>query len=127
MSKLIGYVLPGDDRVRFEDIEDDTLPQLQRLVGGHFDLFKFGTERGDVDAWVHDEGLLIGLPVNHLAAAIVEHESGHRLASPLVGPVVLTCADGPETTALSYALVERFEQYRMFVSEYGILVQVPTS
>lgn len=75
----------GTTAVQTWDTTDDTLPHLQRAVGGCVDVVAL---TGDLDMWLNDEGLLIGLPVNILATGIAAlHGLTHQV---YVGPVVLT-------------------------------------
>lgn len=50
---------------------DGSLESLQALVGGHIEHVQLvRTERGGVGMYAHDEGMIIGLPVNRLATAL---------------------------------------------------------
>lgn len=85
------------------DASDGSLPHLQHAVGGCVDVVALSE---DLDMWVNDEGLLIGLPVNVLATGVAAlHGRTHQA---YVGTAVFTGgadADG-ETLALSEEQVQ---------------------
>lgn len=79
---------PGQDSERTE-VESLGYKVIQGLVGGCFDLVRIPSPDGDermMALYVHDEGLLIGLPPN------IRHPGDPR-HSLLVGPIVVSCSD----------------------------------
>ena len=60
--------------------------RINEIVGGWFDIARTHDGRA---MFVHDEGLLLGLPVNEKATAL--YRNGH--VSPLVGDAVLLTAE----------------------------------
>ena len=78
---------------------------LQEYVGGMVDAVTCWGHLGGrrVTMWVHDEGLLIGLP----PTLVVDHPNGYE--QPLVGNVVVTADDAEgETVDMTEDEVERF-------------------
>ena len=81
------------------------LDQLQGYVGGYIDAVTCWGRIGErrVTLWVHDEGLLLGLP----PTVAVNHGNGEQ--SLLVGNIVVTTDDAEgETVDMTEAEVERF-------------------
>ena len=60
MKAIIVPAMSGPKIVDFEMGESYNL--IQSTVGGHFDCISINSLGADV--WIHDEGKLIGLPVN---------------------------------------------------------------
>jgi len=78
---------------------------LQEYVGGFFDAVTCWGHLGGrrVTMWVHDEGLLIGLP----PTLIIDHPNSYE--QPLVGNIVVTADDAEgETVDMTEDEVERF-------------------
>ena len=81
------------------------LEQLQGYVGGYIDAVTCWGRIGErrVTMWVHDEGLLLGLP----PTVVVSHGAGEQ--SILVGNIVVTADDEEgETVDMTEGEVERF-------------------
>ena len=81
------------------------LDQLQGYVGGYIDAVTCWGRIGErrVTMWVHDEGLLLGLP----PTVVVSHGAGEQ--SILVGNIVVTADDEEgETVDMTEGEVERF-------------------
>jgi hypothetical protein len=89
-------VLPNQEPVEI-DISG-SLESLQKEVGGYIDVVRLDAE---VDAFVNDEGLLVGLPYNR---KVGQHH--------LVGPIVILSHDGEgESKGLTDAQVAEWKQY----------------
>lgn len=80
---------------------------LQKYVGGLVDVVSIAP---DMDAWVNDDGIILGLEPNLAATFLLAYLSGQRLRQPLFGPVVFTGgADSEgETQPLTDEAVELF-------------------
>lgn len=96
---------PGQGPERTE-VENLGYKVIQGLVGGCFDLVPVPSPDGNgrtLALYVHDEGLLIGLPPN------IRHPGDPR-GSILVGPIVVSCADDEgEEVAMTEAEMELSE------------------
>lgn len=80
------------------DVTHGTLKHLQEAVGGFVDVVVLAA---DMDMWVNDEGLVIGLPINETATAIAhQHGMKHQF---YVGPAVFTggCNEEGDTLPLT--------------------------
>lgn len=75
-------IMTTSGEIKFETLEADALAQLQRIVGG---LIERATPDEDIDVWANEEGLLMGLPHNPLASAL--------LATCIVGDVAIAGHD----------------------------------
>lgn len=67
------------------DTTDGTLQHLQRAVGGLVDVVGLAP---NLDMWVNDEGLALGMEVNHLAT--VAAQVCGKFRQPYAGPAVFT-------------------------------------
>lgn len=65
--------------------EENSLEVLQEAVGGLIDLVKISD---DLDLWVNDEGLLMGLPRNYFAMKVYTH--AYHTQGLIVGDVIFT-------------------------------------
>ena len=85
------------------DPNKDSLKFLQDSVGGCIDRVATRIEELDlqIDMWVHDEGLVLSLPVNKLATQIHETRVGNKYAC-ICGDVVITA--GPDEEGYTIAL-----------------------
>lgn len=76
-----------------EELEEDTLSQLQRLVGGYIDhvtwLFPELT-KNNIDVWIDDEGLLKERKPN---VVVFDEEDDNKIVSGIVGPIVFAKYD----------------------------------
>lgn len=75
---------------------EDTLPFLQKTVGGYVEKITLSLpEGGSVDMWLNDEGKLHGLPRNGLAESIATATgwSGEEYGDWIAGPVVIAGFD----------------------------------
>jgi hypothetical protein len=82
---------------------------LQKYVGGLVDVVSIAP---DMDAWVNDDGIMLGLEPNLHATFLLSYLTDRQLAQPLFGPVVFTGgadADG-ETQPLTDEAVELFHK-----------------
>lgn len=87
---IIDPDLPGQQTIRLTDIpEQGGLEALQEAVGGYIEHVTLA--RGVAGMYVHDEGLLIDLPVNPLASYLYATVGGR---TPICGPAVLV--GGPD-------------------------------
>jgi hypothetical protein len=83
--RAITIATEGDATVNDWDATTGTLSHLQGAVGGYVTVVNLSS---DLDMWLHDEGLLIGQPVNPVATAIAAaHGMTHQ---DYVGPAVFT-------------------------------------
>ena len=72
---------------------ENTLTAMQAVVGGYIDCLR----AGDLDLWVNDEGLLMGLPFNVMVNG-----------TPLVGPILVAASNREgDTIGLTDAQVAR--------------------
>ena len=80
---------------------------FQKFVGGMVDVVSIAR---DMDAWVNDEGMILGLEPNLSATFLLAYLSGRKLRQPLFGPVVFTGGPDPEgeTQPLTDEAVELF-------------------
>jgi len=85
MSKALLISTDGQHR-KIELPKDDSYEIITDLVGGYLD--SVSNSDGSVVGYLHDEGLLIGLPVNTVASLL--------FSRPLVGNVVLVGGISPE-------------------------------
>lgn len=92
--------------VQMWDTFDGTLPHLQRAVDGSVDVVGLSA---DLDMWINDEGLLIGLPVNMLASGIAAFHG--MIHQPYVGTAVFT--GGADVDGNTLPLTE--EQVRLLL------------
>lgn len=101
MSKFTAVVIeqPTADLrvvVRKVKVDGDSTKWLNQQVGGYFEHIY--SEDRKTDFWVHDEGKLIGLPVNVVATEVLyDLHPVFRGQDVLVGTVVLTGNRGPNT------------------------------
>ena len=65
--RAITIPVDGDATLNDWDATNGTLSHLQEAVGGYVTVVSLAS---DLDMWLHDEGLLIGQPVNPVATAI---------------------------------------------------------
>jgi hypothetical protein len=65
--RTITIPVDGDATLNDWDATNGTLSHLQEAVGGYVTVVSLAS---DLDMWLHDEGLLIGQPVNPVATAI---------------------------------------------------------
>lgn len=102
MKAIIVPALGGPKVVDFEMGESYDL--IQSTVDGIFDCVRINSL--GVDVWIHDEGKIIGLPVNALATMLWFHEYG--LTDVLAGDVLITGGvnDEGETLGLTDAEVD---------------------
>lgn len=83
------------------------LTHLQQAVGGSVDVVALTDE---LDMWVNDEGLVMGMPINEVATAIArEHGMSHQ---PYAGPAVFTggCDEAGDTQPLTKDLERRLRR-----------------
>lgn len=95
MSELINAILlPADNGAEPIPVGISGLESIQQLVGGHIDAvvaqadpadFEVDGNECEIVGYVHDEGILLGLPLNRLATVMFGRE--------LYGPVVVTGTD----------------------------------
>ena len=68
---------------------DSGYKSLQEAVGGNFDLVVSAT--GKTSFWCHDEGKMIGLPINTVATKLLwKLNPAFDGADVLVGPIVIS-------------------------------------
>lgn len=92
------------------DATDGTLPHLQHAVDGCVDVVALSS---DLDMWINDEGLLVGLLVNILATGIAAlHGMTHQA---YVGTAVFT--GGTDAEGNTLPLSE--EQVQLLLSYVG--------
>lgn len=110
MAKALLLNTDGQHRP-LELCEGDSYEVIKEAVGGWLDTVT--TENGLVVGYLHDEGLLIGLPVNTVASLLFQR--------PLVGNVVLVGAVSPdgEYDGENHDLPESFfrEDYLAYLSQ----------
>ena len=89
------------------EVTVDNYKQIQQLVGGPFDIARTEVRGDDVSIYVHDEGLIIGLPTNTIATVLRQMpyvylplEERHRMP-PLVGPALIGGGVDAEGNSLS--------------------------
>lgn len=93
------------EKVPFPENVTEQVSLIQEKIGGNFDTSDVWSEKGDFieyTLWVHDEGLLIGLPINEAASELNAigwwrrgyDEQQARSQSTLVGDAVITT--GPD-------------------------------
>ena len=63
-------VLPTDPYAGPREIMVDGIDAMQSAIGGYFDCVRARIGDDDVSIYVHDEGLLIGLPANRRACVL---------------------------------------------------------
>lgn len=94
---MAGYAIIIDPDGTYRTVEfpqeADTVDFLQDAVGGLFDVVRTKINGIEIDMWVNDEGLLVGLPLNRLATHIHETRVGNEYAC-IVGAVIIT--GGPD-------------------------------
>lgn len=76
--------------------DGSTLRSLQAQVGGFIDVVSLAE---DLDMWVNDEGLVLGLSLNPVGSVIA---AGYGARQPYVGPVVFT--GGPDNEGSTQSL-----------------------
>lgn len=86
---------------------------LAELIGCRvFDVIRV---RPGLDAWIDDEALLVDEPTPNIAASLlVSRFIGTPLAFPIIGTVVFTGADGPDTVGLPEHDLVRLERLARF-------------
>lgn len=80
-NNITALVIPTEGLPHLTSVQADdgtTYSFISNTIGGHIDAV-YG-EEGDHHGYVHDEGLLIGLPINVIASALF----GRVLAGPCV-------------------------------------------
>ena len=90
MSIKIGLFLPSGACVEPEPVFFEGHKSLQEHIGGHFDVVRCDMghpEKIAILGYVHDEGLLLDLPMNYLATALFKQH--------IVGDVVVTWGLSP--------------------------------
>ncbi|CAB4151838.1 hypothetical protein UFOVP587_36 [uncultured Caudovirales phage] len=91
MSIKIGLFLPSGACVEPEPVFFEGHKSLQEHIGGHFDVVRCDMghpEQIAILGYVHDEGLLLNLPMNYLATALFKRH--------IVGDVVVTWGLSPD-------------------------------
>jgi hypothetical protein len=87
----------------------DGLRFLQTAVGGY--LEHLGVPKRNVDIWVNEEGKNVGLPMNSVATdllwTLAPDFTGQDV---LVGTVVITGHNGPETASVPEGLWEELQE-----------------
>jgi hypothetical protein len=78
--------------------DDSLLPVLQHGVGG---LIERVTLRGDLDAWANEEGVLLSLPFNPVAAAVCAELASRPAPPGLCGTVLILGTDGETGVSLT--------------------------
>lgn len=72
-----------------ENVTINDYRDIQHAVGGCFDLVV--SETGNTSFWLHDEGKLIGLPVNQTATVMLWQLNQNFVGRDvLVGPILVT-------------------------------------
>lgn len=91
--------------IKIESVQIDGYRDVQRHVGGPFDIARFEVASHDVSVWVHDEGLLVGMPVNFIATALRDiaylDAGAPRPDIPLVGDALISGGVDHEGESLS--------------------------
>lgn len=94
--------LPMDSKVVVRKVQVDgkqSLKFLQKAVGGYIEHLSMPD--GELDLWLNEEGKLEGLPINSVATDLLWLlHPAFRGQDVLVGPIVLTGHDGPETASI---------------------------
>jgi len=78
---------------RFDVIPNTGLASLQAAVGGFIEAVRLGN---DAIMYVNEEGLLLGLPHNHVATSLYRQFYPAILRQEIVGDVIIVGVD-PET------------------------------
>lgn len=82
--------------IRYESVVPTT-SVMQELVGGDMEYIPAGD---DWAAICNEEGMMMGLPVNGRAVAILADFAGYDPAERFCGPVVLVGVRGDETVSV---------------------------
>ena len=94
MTTISATVLPSGPQVEPEPmLIEPTHTEIQKVVGGHFDMVRVEVENEEGDTcivlgYVHDEGLIRNMEPNYLATALFRQE--------LRGPCLLMSGLSPE-------------------------------
>ena len=102
--RAVSITTDGVATVHDWDVTHGTLKHLQEAVGGLVDVVALAR---DMDMWVNDEGLVIGLPINEAATAIAhQHGTRHQF---YVGTAVFTggCNEEGDTLPLTEEQADR--------------------
>jgi hypothetical protein len=98
-------LIPADGSEELRFVEVDGLDSLQSFVGGCIEAVP--TKRDDVTAYVNEEGLIHGLPVNERAERLLVYGNGYlglRGDCLLLGPVDRNGEDTPVTSTVLHDL-----------------------
>lgn len=76
--------------------EQDNLKFLQEAVDGYIERFTFQIDRFAYDAWVNEDGIRLGLPVNEFGTHL--YEMNPRRNGQIFGNILITGTDQSEDT-----------------------------
>lgn len=111
-NTVTACVIHPDGEVHYEQITPD-LDTLQHLVGGHLEAINPGmeTDAGQWTGYVHEEGKVEGLPVNHLGTLLTAEMgwTGPDFGDFLVGTLVLL--GPPDRDGDDTGLPEQVQQF----------------
>ena len=101
--------IPADGPVKLHDLDpEDTLSQLQRLVGGFIEAVQVD---GEATLWLNEDGKAESLPVNVRSHALVAHLL--QANDFIVGDCVLTGYDLEEGETVGLG-----QRWLTFIEEY---------
>jgi hypothetical protein len=101
-------IFKHDGSLELQPLEDDSLAQLQRAVGGYIEAVS--TKREDLHLYCHEEGAYV-LPVNpHAAKLVLALEGEERPIWPIHGNLVICGCVDCETAPLSDEQVREIQQ-----------------
>lgn len=93
------------------DKDGSGLKDMQAIVGGYIALVKL---TNTIDMYVHDEGKLIGLPVNSLATLLYQHFRNVR-DDIIVGPAFL-CSSNEDGNVIPLSANDKGEIDRLITT-----------
>jgi hypothetical protein len=125
MATIKGILMPVDQFAPISVVEFDQsdYTQITKLIGGTFGVTD--TLRPDASVWYHDEGKILGLPVNRRASLFLwVHRTEFRGYDALMGDVLILgpADDEGNTTSVPDELVELLfntKEYRYLVQTSG--------
>lgn len=111
MSTIKGIVIPADEEqpIKLVEVEGGNYREFQKHVGGNFDAINI--ERPEASIFIHDEGKIIGLPLNRRASVVLwVHNKRFRHVDAIMGDALLIGApdDVGDTQGIPEELINLF-------------------